>query len=337
MRLFGGGFGHRLAGTRAPARRRICIRRLIGTGFGDGCRSAFRSFGRGLALQAKATAAGRSRFPRYGRRQRLQQRFAIIGLIAGFGRRLCPRGFIAAITPITLPVTPAAPFAATIIPRGFLARAIITCTFVTLAIVTLALFPGAVVALALVAGPFVPRTLVAITLLTRRLVPFASVGGITVGIVAVGQFVLEPVAAALAIAAAVTAAFGLPFTIVAQHAEIMFGILQIIFCGHPIAGLLRVARQGAILLQQLGGVAALAIVQTAAIVVAAGHLLRARTAAAATTPTPLVVPDQDRRSRIWPYRAAVGQNTPPLAAGLVAQRSRLCHPGPALTPYCPAG
>lgn len=40
----------------------------------------------------------------------------------------------------------------------------------------------------------------------------------------------------------------------------MFGILQIIFCCHPVAGLLGVTGQGTIFFQQLGGIAALAII-----------------------------------------------------------------------------
>lgn len=169
--------------------------------------------------------------------------------------------------------------------------------------------------MAVIAGAFIPLAFIAAALFARRLVQIACIVTVDVGIVAVDHVVIKAVAAALAIAAAITTAFGLALAIIAQHAEIMFGILQIIFCSHPIAGLLRVAGQGAIFFQKLGGVATLAVIQPRAIIIAAGHLLRTRTIAAATTTPPLIVPDQDRRSRSWPHRAAVGQkhapNSPP--------------------------
>jgi len=99
------------------------------------------------------------------------------------------------------------------------------------------------------------------------------------------------------IAVTAIAAFGLAITMVAQDAEIMFGILQIIFCRHPIAGLLGITRQGTIFFQQLGGIAPLAVIKPGAVIVAASHLLRARAGIAASTPPPLVVPDQDRCPR----------------------------------------
>ena len=77
----------------------------------------------------------------------------------------------------------------------------------------------------------------------------------------------------------------------------MFGILQIIFRSHPVSRLLGITRKGAIFFQQLGGIAALAIVEPGAKIVATSHLLGARAIVAATAPPPLVVPDQDRRPR----------------------------------------
>ena len=98
---------------------------------------------------------------------------------------------------------------------------------------------------------------------------------------------------------------------IAEQTEIMFGVLQIIFSGHPVASLLGITGQSAIFLEQLGGVAALAVIQPSTIIVAASHLLRAWARIAATTPPPLVVPDQDRRPRCMANcRPLVGGNTP---------------------------
>jgi hypothetical protein len=119
---------------------------------------------------------------------------------------------------------------------------------------------------------------------------------ITAIIVALGIAAVA-VHAVIIIAVTAIAAFGLAITMIAQNAEIMFGILQIIFCRHPIAGLLRITRQGTIFFQKLGGIAALAVIKPGTIIVAASHLLRARTGVAASTPPPLVVPDQDRCPR----------------------------------------
>ena len=69
--------------------------------------------------------------------------------------------------------------------------------------------------------------------------------------------------------------------ILLEHAEIMIGVLEIIFGLDAIAGELRVARQRLVFLKQLRRVAALAIVRPVAGV--AGHALRALPTAAATT------------------------------------------------------
>ncbi|CAA9502778.1 MAG: hypothetical protein AVDCRST_MAG39-1474, partial [uncultured Sphingomonadaceae bacterium] len=75
--------------------------------------------------------------------------------------------------------------------------------------------------------------------------------------------------------------------VLAQHAEVMLGELQIIFGLHPVARHLRVAGERPVLFEQLGGVATLAIVAG----VALGGALRARSAAAATA-TVLPIIDQ---------------------------------------------
>ena len=95
------------------------------------------------------------------------------------------------------------------------------------------------------------------------------------------------------ILAALASVSGRLFPIIAEHTVIMIGILQIIFGGYPVAGLLRITRQGAVFLEQLAGVAALAIVQPVTVIVAAVHLLRTRAVVIAAAATPvLVVSDQ---------------------------------------------
>ena len=78
----------------------------------------------------------------------------------------------------------------------------------------------------------------------------------------------------------------------AQHAKIMIGELQIIFDVDPIALHLRVARQRLIFLEQLGGIAARAVVDAIAAILATVRAIRAgRTAlTAATTATAAVLP-----------------------------------------------
>jgi hypothetical protein len=67
----------------------------------------------------------------------------------------------------------------------------------------------------------------------------------------------------------------------AQHAEIMVRILQIIFGLHAVAAELRVTRQTLVLLEQLGGIAALAIILP--ITAASRHSLWTLPTAATTT------------------------------------------------------
>jgi hypothetical protein len=151
--------------------------------------------------------------------------------------------------------------------------------------------------LAIITGAIITGTLITPVIARALVTVFVAV------VVAIGA-VDVTVDAVIVKAFTATAAFGLAITIIAEDTEIMFGILQIIFCGHPVTGLLSVTGQGAIFLQQLGGVATLAIVEPGPIIVAAGHLLRARTIVAATAPPPLVVPDQARIPRClavhWP-------------------------------------
>ncbi len=68
----------------------------------------------------------------------------------------------------------------------------------------------------------------------------------------------------------------------AEHAKIMVGVLQVIFRLHAVAGELRVARHALVFLQELGGVAALAIVLP--VTGLAAEVLAPRSATATTTP-----------------------------------------------------
>jgi hypothetical protein len=74
-----------------------------------------------------------------------------------------------------------------------------------------------------------------------------------------------------------------------EHAEIVVGVLQIIFGLDAVARKLRVARQRLIFLQQLGSIAALAVILPVA--GAPGHALRALSTAATTTAA-LTIVDQ---------------------------------------------
>ena len=204
----------------------------------------------------------------------MQQRFAVIGGIElGAGLwPFCP--FRPTIAAVTLP----------------LPRALFTGAIIAGPVVALARFPLAAITVAVITtvAAIIGAGLTGLGLVTG--VIFAGVARFAVAIHGV---IIKAVAAL----AAIVAAFGLAIPIIAEHTIIMFGILQIIFCRHPIAGLLRITRQRPIFFQQLGGIAALAVVQARAIIVATSHLLRARTIVAATAPPPLVVPDQDPNPR----------------------------------------
>jgi hypothetical protein len=172
-------------------------------------------------------------------------------------------------------------------------------------ILTLPVFTRAVVALpllrALIAHPFRRAIIVAFFIAAGVIAARTAIIHIVAAIVD-GVTVTIAVQAIIIITVAAAARVRLAITIIAKQPEIMFGILQIIFGGHAITGLLRITRQRPIFFQQLGGVAALAIVEPRAIIVATSHLLRAW-AIVAATPTPaLVVSDQDRDPRSWPGR-----------------------------------
>lgn len=176
----------------------------------------------------------------------------------------------------------------TIFTRALVTRTVIAGPVVAGAAITVAIIPATT--LTVIAGAIITGPVVAGALIT------ALIAVITAIIVALGIAAVA-VHAVIIIAVTAIAAFGLAITMIAQNAEIMFGVLQIIFCRHPIAGLLGITRQSTIFFQKLGGIAALAIIKPGAIIVAASHLLRARTGVAASTPPPLVVPDQDRCPR----------------------------------------
>lgn len=280
------------------------------------------------------------------RRQGLQQRFAIVaGIAIGIdARRLVP--FRTTVAAVALPIAAVAitftlPFLRPIILRAFGTRAILLLgPLIALTIITLA-FLRAVVALAVVPLPFVSLPFVALALLraviTLPVVPLPVVAlaipplraiiahafgvafAIAARIILAGSAIIDIVAAivtgfavvigihaVIIITIAATAGIGLAITVIAEQPEIMFRVLQIIFGGHPVAGLLGVARQGAIFFQQLGGIAALAVVEPRAIVVATSHLLRARAIVAATPTPPLVVSDQEPCPRSWPVCGRYG-------------------------------
>jgi hypothetical protein len=216
---------------------------------------------------------------------------------------------VAAIIVVAGTVIARALFAGTLFTRPVFAGAIITVAIITGTLLTRAVIAWPVIAGALVAVP-IPATVIAAPIITGTIIAgtvitAAVVTGARITALVVTLFALLAVTSVDRIVAAIftvahiivkailaPAIVRLPLAIIAQHPEIMFGILQIIFCGHPIAGLLRIASQGAVFFQQLGGVAALAVVQPVAVIAATGHLLRARAIVAATAPPPLVVPDQ---------------------------------------------
>ena len=314
---FAGRFRHHLACPRPAHRGGFACGRRIGCGFyrhfrPAGGRGAFPL--QGQPASGVVTPGSKRRRCRWrdGRRQGLQQGFTFIQALSGIGRRI--RAPLAAI-PLPIPTT-------TVVARPVIARAFVPRPVVPWTIFALPVLAGTVFAGTLVTGTVVSGTVAGALLVTRAVIPatvvvagalFAhrralviavAVTAILIGVVvvAVSHFVIITIAATAAIGAAIRR----PLAIIAEHPEIMFRIVQIIFGGDPVASLLGVAGKGAIFFQQLGGIATLAVVQAVAIVVAAGHLLRARAAAAATAPPPLVVPDQIRRSRTWPSLAAVG-------------------------------
>jgi len=75
-----------------------------------------------------------------------------------------------------------------------------------------------------------------------------------------GEFIVALILVTLIIALATRVLFLEPRAALAQHAEIMVGELQVIFGLDAVARKLRVARHALVFLEQLGGVAALAIV-----------------------------------------------------------------------------
>ena len=91
-----------------------------------------------------------------------------------------------------------------------------------------------------------------------------------------------------------------------QNAEIMIGELEVIFGLDAIPSELHVARQSFILLEQLGGIAALAIVLAIA-VRAAGSILGTLSTATATAPALTIV---DQESCSLSHRAPAQSRTP---------------------------
>ncbi len=281
---------------------------------------------------------------RHGRWQRLQQGFAfvdnrsspgiliLIPLPSGpFGPAVAlPVAAIAVVCPIRARAILAGPlFTGTI-----LTGTILTGTILTNALITGTIFPRPVISAAAVTRAVIATACIAGTLVTGTVVAGTVVAGTVIAIVGAVIVALDAihlaVQAIVVIAFAAAAVFGLAITVIAKHTEIMFGVLQIIFCRDTIAGLLGITRQGAIFFQQLGGVAALAVVQPGTIIVATSHLLRARTRIAATSPPPLlVVPDQDRRPRCLAiFRPLLGEIVP--LGAVRTPGANLTHPRPDL-------
>lgn len=135
----------------------------------------------------------------------------------------------------------------------------------------------------------------------------ADVFALIFGGIAIGNQLFVALDLFLVIAARPT--LGLLFlearAIIFEHSEIMVGVLKIIFGLHPVAGELRIARQTLVLLQKLGGIAAL----TAVLAISAsisGHTLRTLSAAATTTAA-LTIVDQI----LVPCRTGAGLNRSP--------------------------
>ncbi len=117
-------------------------------------------------------------------------------------------------------------------------------------------------------------------LLVGIAVEFALAVTIHVGVHPVVAVVVLVVVAALALLLVETRAG------IAEHAEIMIGELQIIFGLDAVAGQLGVARHALVFLEQLGGIAALAIILAIAAIIAGdapGLLSTAAATAAALT------------------------------------------------------
>lgn len=286
---------------------------------------------------------------RHGRWQRLQQGLAfvdnrsspgiliLIPLPSGpFGPAVAlPVAAIAVVCPIRARAILARPlFTGTILTGTILTNALITGTIFPRPVISAAAVTRAVIATACIAGTLVTGTVVAGALIAGALIAGTVVAGTVIAIVGAVIVALDAihlaVQAIVVIAFAAAAVFGLAITVIAKHTEIMFGVLQIIFCRDTIAGLLGITRQGAIFFQQLGGVAALAVVQPGTIIVATSHLLRARTRIAATSPPPLlVVPDQDRRPRCLAiFRPLLGEIVP--LGAVRTPGANLTHPRPDL-------
>ena len=98
----------------------------------------------------------------------------------------------------------------------------------------------------------------------------------------------------------------------AEHTEIMVGVLEIIFGLDPIAGELRVARQALVFLEQLRGIAALTVVLAVARLSA--EVLPSLPTAAAPAAT-LSIVDQ--------MPTSLRSSADPLALGIQGRRGRL--------------
>jgi hypothetical protein len=299
------GVGNDLARAAATARCRLAF------GLdGNGSSRHRRLFGRG-AIDAQGGGTGQAGDRTFGRFGRARLGTRVGTRLAAFGPAVAlfrPVTTLAAIPALAVAI-PGLAFAPTLFAPTLFAPTLFAPTLFAVALLTivvaarlaalrvavafaraLTLPAAAVIVSAVIAGVgtrffAVVVAIVAISLGARFGAVLVAGFGI-IAAIAIGVVFIE-VAAALAVL------FGLLVTIVAEHAVIMFCVLQIIFGGHAVAGLLGITRQGAVFFQQLAGIAALTIVEPVAVIVAAAHLLRTRTVAAAASPV-LIVPDQLR-------------------------------------------
>jgi hypothetical protein len=121
----------------------------------------------------------------------------------------------------------------------------------------------AVVALGPIVAIEAPRTAIAPreSLLAILLLALLGLGlALRLAFASVGDFVVALVIVGLIVARTALLLVVEPRAVLGQDAEVMIRILQIIFGLYPIAGELRIARHALVFLEQLGGIAALAIV-----------------------------------------------------------------------------
>ena len=177
---------------------------------------------------------------------------------------------------------------------------------------------GPVIALRAFAAWFavVAIAVLAIAVAARRRALLVTVVIVIVLVFGAGRFVAALVLVLVAAAALILLLEAR--AAVFQHAEIMVRELEVIFSLHAVAGKLHVARQGLVFLEQLSGIAALAIVLPIAIRTT-GHSLGTLSTAAATA-TALTIVDQQFHSLSYRPRSAGALEIFPRSEALVPSR-----------------